>query len=104
MLLLWMDGYPTVGGLSGSWSRKRPNDVLKVESLEILVVAAGIQFHKRGPITAKESSNILWALAVAPLVRTGTRTRIPRLSLELNVMFRSFGMSPFSTLNIVMMM
>ena len=97
-----MDGYPGVGGLSGSCFRKRPSEVLKLESLEILVVFAGMQFHRRGPSTAKDSSNILWALAVAPLVREGTCALIPLLSLEVKFTLRSLGMSLLRILYIVM--
>ena len=59
MLLLLMDVYPGVGGLSGSCFRNLPSDVLKLESLVSLVVAAGIQFHNLGPMTAKLSSYVL---------------------------------------------
>ena len=102
MLLLLTDVYPVVGGVSGIAFKNFPSDVLKLASLVILVVSAGMQFHSLGPITVNELSNLVCDFTDAPLVRGGTTAQIPLRSLLQNVMFKSLGIWLFKILNMVM--
>ena len=92
---------PCIGGRSGIENSQVVSAFLKLSMDGFLVMEAGILFHSMGPLTANDASYCEENFLFASLWILGTLARIPRRSLLVNSIPRSFGEIWWRILNIM---